>query len=189
MKKFLKVFIFAFVLLLTIGCSVKPVNEVTDAEKFAKEYDVSKDNPFKYVNVEDAIKLLEEGTGIIYFGFPECPWCQASVKVLTEALNDKNIKEVYYFNPKEIRENNTEEYKKIIELTKDYLFETSENEKRLFVPDTYFVKDGQILGHNNDMSTMSGEVSEYFTADRKEALYNEYIKLIVKVYSDSCTGC
>jgi len=189
MKKICSIIVALCLLLPITGCTVKPVDTLTDADKFAKEYSVPKNNPFKYVTVEEAIQFLEEGTGIIYFGFPECPWCQASIKILTEALMDKNIKEVYYFNPKEIRENNTEEYQKIVELTKEHLFETAEGEKRLFVPDTYFVLDGKIVGHNNDMSTMSGEVEEYLTEERKEKLKEEYIKLIVKVYSDGCTSC
>lgn len=186
MKKL--VCLLALVLLFT-GCSVKPVEKVTDAEKFAKEYSVTKKNPFKYITADEAIKLLEEGTGIIYFGFPECPWCQASVSILTDALNSKNIKEVYYYNPKEIREKNTKEYKRIIELVGYYLFEDENNNKRLYVPDTFFVQNGKIIGHNNDMSTMSGNPEEYLNDERKEELRNKYLNLIAKLYSSSCTEC
>lgn len=187
MKKLLC--IFAIAGLLLTGCSVKPIEEVTDAEKFAQEYEISKKNPFQYITAEEAIKMLEEGTGILYFGFPECPWCQASIKIWADVFESKNIKQVYYYNPKEIREQNTEEYKKIIELTKDYLFEDADGNPRLFVPDMFFIKDGKIIGHNNDMSTMSGNPEEYLTKEKKEELRQEYLKLVVKLYSDNCSEC
>lgn len=60
-------------------------SNVTDAQRFKKEYaNVRDDNVFIYKSTEEIINILEHGTGIVYLGFPECPWCQAYVKFLDE---------------------------------------------------------------------------------------------------------
>ena len=48
----------------------------TDAKKFASEYPVDKDNVFVYRTLEEINNILENGTGLIFLGFPECPWCR-----------------------------------------------------------------------------------------------------------------
>ena len=51
-------------------------NEITDALKFAEEYTlVPDDNVFVYSDVDEIIDILENGTGVVYLGFPECQWC------------------------------------------------------------------------------------------------------------------
>ena len=48
-------------------------NKESDNEKFAKEYDtVTSDNVFVYKDIDEIIKILEHGTGVVYLGFPEC---------------------------------------------------------------------------------------------------------------------
>ena len=49
-----------------------------DSKNFASEYtNVTEDNVFVYRNVDEIIKIMEHGTGVVYLGYPECPWCQA----------------------------------------------------------------------------------------------------------------
>ena len=95
MKKLMnkKVLIIALVVVAVIGVAlgiffgVKAYKEahMTDAQKFAREYkEVSENNVFVYKNIDEIIQIMEEGTGIVYLGFPECDWCQAYVKYLDE---------------------------------------------------------------------------------------------------------
>ena len=43
--------------------------------KFSDEYTlVDKDNVFVYSNIDEIVNLLENGTGIVFLAFPECPW-------------------------------------------------------------------------------------------------------------------
>ena len=30
----------------------------------------------KYSNYDEIFEILESKSGVIYFGFPECPWCR-----------------------------------------------------------------------------------------------------------------
>ena len=100
----------------------KDDNKIDDAKKFKSEYtNVTSDNPFVYRNVDQIINILEKGTGVVYLGFPECPWCQAYVPYVEEVAKKVGIDKVYYFNIKDDRKNNTEEYQKIVKILNEYI--------------------------------------------------------------------
>ena len=171
-------FLILISIILLTGCSIKKTTELTDAEKFSKEYSVTKNNPFKYASINEVINIIENGTGIIFFGDPDCEWCSACAKLLTSTLNYKNIQEAYYYNPKKIRENNTKEYKKLVKLLSDYLETDKEENSYLFLPDIYFIVNGKIINHNNDLASMNGTIEEVLTATRKKEIKNKYLELI-----------
>lgn len=157
---------------------------------------ISKNNKFRYIDIKDAIQFLKTGTGIIYFGFPECPWCRAFLPILEKAANDNYVDVIYYYNIKEIREKNTKEYKELVSILNDYLYDDDKGEKRLYVPDVYFVLNGKIVGHNNDTSTIKGsETEKYYTKEARLKLESKLNNLVNKVYtiSDKCNdnkkGC
>ena len=95
-----------------------------DASKFKKEYEalndqtnangktirkvnINEDNPFTYSTVDEILKKVEKGeTFIVYFGFPNCPWCRSVIEKAIEVANKENIKTIYYIN---IRNENNEE--------------------------------------------------------------------------------
>jgi thiol-disulfide isomerase/thioredoxin len=185
MKKI--VYIVLGALFLT-GCSVTPIKDVdNNANRFKEEYsniEVLSNNPIVYKTDEEIIEILKTGTGIIYFGFPECPWCQSAVPVLISAAQELNVEEVYYFNPKQIREEETDTYKQIVELLGDNLIEDENGNKRLYVPDVYFVSKGKIIGHN--LKTVESQINPSenpLTDDQKLELKNLYKELIRKTYN------
>ncbi len=124
---------------------------------------VDSNNPFVYAKYDEIVNLLKKGTGIIYFGFPECPWCRNAVPVLIDAANELGVDKIYYFNAlsmrdkKSLDENNnivveeegTKEYKQLVELMYDELpvYEGLNDNtiKRLYFPTVVFVKDGKIV--------------------------------------------
>ncbi len=188
MKKLLSLIIGCLIL---TGCSITPIKDYSnDALLFSEEYansNISKDNPMVYKTDLEIIEILKSGTGIIYFGFPECPWCQSAVSVLIDAANKMKIDEIYYFNPKEIRENNTDTYKEIISLLKDNLTFDENGNKRLYVPDVYFVSNGKIIGHH--FKTVDSQVNPRenpLTDEQKEELSNIYKGLIKETYNIDC---
>ena len=111
-----KIVIILLVLMAGIGVygiyqKSKEVLTTTDAVKFSEEYDtVSKDNVFVYRSLSEINKILENGSGIVYLGFPECPWCKRYVVYLNEVAKDEGAAKIYYHNISEDRKNNTEEY-------------------------------------------------------------------------------
>lgn len=111
-------------------------------------------------------QMLEEGTGVIYFGFPECPRCRRLLPQLIKAsISADQI--VYMFNPKEIRdqiivdgsgelivekEANTE-YQYLLDRLNDFLPVYTglgdDSIKRLYVPFVLVVKEGNVVGYHN----------------------------------------
>jgi len=51
MKKVLLLFL--CMIILVSGCEVKKMDEVTSADTFAREYSVSRNNPFVYASLND----------------------------------------------------------------------------------------------------------------------------------------
>jgi len=196
-----KKIIIALVLVLIFGLGIffgvkvyKNAN-MTDAEKFAKEYtEVSKDNVFVYRDIDEIIQIMEEGTGIVYLGFPECPWCQAYVKYLNEVAKEMEIEEIYYYNILEDREENTEEYQKIVELLETRLQKDDEGNPRVFVPNVSFHAKGELVGNNCETSLDTkglDDPEEYWTEEEVEELKASLTKYINRVLPalTTCTEC
>ena len=81
----------------------------------------------------------------MFFGFKECKWCQSYVPILNSVIEENNIDTVYYCNIKEDRANDTDDYRKLVELLNDYLHLDDNGNKRVYVPDVYFIKDAIYL--------------------------------------------
>ena len=127
--------------------------EVSDSIKFSQEYtNVSKDNSFVYKTDKEIIEILKHGTGVVYLGFPECPWCQGYVGYIEEIAKKTNVSKVYYLNVLDIRKNNTKEYQEIVSILNDYLDYDEEGKKRVYVPLVIAVKDGKIIDCDSETS-------------------------------------
>ena len=146
-----KLLILLFIGLITItGCSsikVSNKSKMDDNDKFSLEYNVSKKNPFKYARVHDVIDLLNDGTGIVYFADSDDEKSLYYTELILDTLNTSEINEVYYYNPSNIKENNTKNYKEIISILRNYLPEDDDSNVYLDMPNLFFVKDGKVIGH------------------------------------------
>ena len=157
--------------------------EITDASKFADEYtEISEDNVFVYASVDEIIDTLENGNGVVYLGFPECKWCQRYVVYLNDVAKKNNVDKILYYNIREDRNDNSENYLKIVDLLKDYLQDDEDGNPRIFVPAIIFMNDGKIVGFDDETSLDTkgcSNADEYWTKDEikdlKERL-NEYIE-------------
>ena len=123
--------------------------------------DIPQDITVFYLEADEVISKLETGTGIIKLGFPTCPWCREIVPFLIELTGQNNVP-LYYMNIQPIRDvqeldesgevvtvtEGTPEYYKMVELLYDWLWEykglEDPNIKRIYVPTTIFVKEGEI---------------------------------------------
>ena len=164
------------------------VNE--NAKKFKKEYEALNDKvnetngkkyPFvkvvnesvvKYSSYEEILEVLKTGTGVIYLGYPECPWCRNLVPIMLSAATEAELDTIYYLNIKEDRDllmldsnkniivekEGNKKYFQLVEALNEILDEyvlTDNNgntvhtgNKRIFVPLLVYVKDGKIIGHH-----------------------------------------
>lgn len=184
--------------------------KMTDAIKFKNEYeslnnkirensdkkirsiDIPKDNPFVYAEASDVIKMInQEESFIVYFGFPDCPWCQAYVGILNNVAKKEKIEKIYYFDIYEAREKNTKEYKKIVSILKKYLKSDEEGNPRVYVPDVYVVVDGKIINHNNETSVVEEDILpvSYWTDERIKELEKTLTKNFEPLKAKVCTHC
>ena len=170
-------------------------NNENDNVRFAKEYaEVGEDNVFVYKNIDEIINILKYGTGVVYLGFPECPWCQAYVKYLNDAAKDANIEKIYYFNILEDRKNNTEKYQEIVSILGDNLQRDDEGNLKVFVPNVSFVVNGKIIGNDYETSLDTKgfeKPSDYWTEEEVSELENTLSGYMKEVYKTlySCTDC
>lgn len=197
LKKFLlgAILVVIGLILLYFFFIKKDDNKETDAQKFKNEYSkVSDNNPFVYRNIDQIINILENGTGVVYLGFPECPWCQAYVKYLNETAKDANIEKIYYFNILEDRKNNTEKYQEIVSILGDNLQRDDEGNLKVFVPNVSFVVNGKIIGNDYETSLDTKgfeKPSDYWTEEEVNELENTLSGYMKEVYKAlySCTDC
>jgi thiol-disulfide isomerase/thioredoxin len=221
MKKIEIIALILAALVAIIIIYIKPNEVKSDALKFKEEYEslngeydetrkhdylevkIDSDNVIKYSTIEEIENILENGTGIIYFGFPECPWCRNAVPVLLEAAKDMNIDTIYYYNAYSIRdkktlkdgeiiteEEGTEDYKKLVELMYDFLPAYSglgdDSIKRLYFPTVVFVKEGKIVGlHTSTVDSQEDPFTE-LDKEQKEELKTIYTDYINEVYEILC---
>lgn len=171
----------------------KKDKNIIDAEKFAKEYTkLSSDNVFTYKSLKEVNKILEKGTGVVYLGFPECPWCQEYVKYVNEVAKKVDLDKVYYFNIREDRTNNTEDYQTTIKLLRDYLPTDEEGNPRVYVPLIAVIQNGKVVitDYETAQDTKGyGTPEEYWANEDLDALKTRLEKAFNTVKSNVCTDC
>ena len=181
-------------------------SEKTSNGKKYMKITIPKDNPVVYSNYEEIFKVLD-GTGIIYFGFPQCPWCRNAVPVLLESAIENGVDKIYYLNNLEDRDilslkdgkvvtekEAKEDYKKLLKKLGDNasIYEGLEDEsiKRIYYPAVVFVKNGKII--YNVTGTVDSQEDPYvpLTNSQKKELkekYNEAIsELLVCDVKEKC---
>ena len=76
------------------------VATLPDAARFKAEYtNAAEDNRFVYATNEEILSKFSDGTGVVFLGFPQCPWCQAIVPMLDEAAKAEGIDKIYPKTP------------------------------------------------------------------------------------------
>ena len=172
--------------------------------------DISSDNPIKYSSYDEIFQILESGTGVIYLGFPECPWCRNLVPVLLSAAKEVELDTLYYLNISEDRDlllldenkdiiTEKEGNKKYFELVSkldqildEYILtandggEVKTGEKRIYLPLVIFVKNGEIVGYHD--GTVESQEDPYvaLTDRENEELLLSLIEIMGKASPSVC---
>ena len=186
-------------------------NVVRDKDgRTIKEISISATNPVDILTEEEALSLIENGTGILYFGFPDCPWCRSMLPVLLSTLDSMSIGKLYYLNIGSIRDTlaldeknkvetqveGTQGYYKLLKAMDSVLEPyclTSEDgkkidtkEKRIMAPTVIAVKNGEIVSIHT--GTVESQESGYddLSTEQQEELQNIFIDLVRSVYEIDC---
>lgn len=175
--------------------------------QFKKEYkeSIPNNNLYKYVSQFDVLELLDSGTGILYLGYSESPWCKRIVSVLNEAAFANDISKIYYYDIKNDRDSlslnedgevnvdtkSTNFYNELLKkfkgFTEDYILldkdgnQVDTGKERIYVPFVAFIRNGKIVFVHSDIVESYTDTSKELTKDQWDELYNIYekgIKLI-----------
>ena len=176
--------VFLIILLLSTlsitGCSVKKMNELTDAEKFAKEFGISQENPFVYTDIDTILKILENGTGIIFFANSDYEGSIKAAEYVTEIAKQEEVKNIYYYNPKKLEEKKPKKYKKLMQYLKEYATDD------FLLPDIYAIKEGKIVNHSNQFSKEKELSDEYLTKKKIKKIKKTYTEIL---NYEECSDC
>ena len=193
---------------------------MSDGERFKQEYEelndshlevnIDSDNMIKYIGLEEAIDIIKNDTGVIYFGYPSCPWCRNAVPVLLDAASSTSLDTIYYVNAYNIRDVKeldddgnivtTNEgdrlYDDLLKVLDDILDPytlTLDNgevidfgEKRLYVPMVLFVKDGEVVSYHLSTVDSQEDPSISLNDSQRDELYNIYLDGINNVVGGVC---
>ncbi len=222
MKK-IKIVLSIFLILLSLaGC--KPNKIKTDNIRFKEEYEsingqlnesgktitsieIDENNPIKYIEQDEVIEALINGTHVVYFGWPECSWCRRALPVLIDAVNQYQGMRIYYFSIKQAREDYdngvgselAKLYKEVSEVLLlsdvDFAEISAVDENgvlRIVASMIIFVKDGEIIGAHRRTVPSHFDSYEELTADQKNELkeiYNNFLQQMITEGPGGCSGC
>jgi hypothetical protein len=154
-----------------------------DAARFAEIYPVSGENPFLIANFEELTAHLKWGTGVIAFGFPDCPRCRNAFPVLEKAFAKKNMGrhagfrgKILYYDFYDDRETNNDRYRIIVDYIKEFLPTDENGNPRIYSPDIFFIAGGKVVG--NHLDTVPG------LTDPHDSLNDEQEAELLKIYTD-----
>ena len=158
--------------IISIGNSTNKgqTNQVIE-DKFISQYPkVTSGHKFVYAEPAEILDIIDGGDGVVFLGFPECPWCQQLAPIIQEAAQSENIDKIYYLNIKESRANNDEVYQKLVTKLHDYLPKDDDGNPRISVPDVTAFRQGDIVGRFEQEDPAEGEEvspDTYWTDERR----------------------
>lgn len=140
---------------------------------------------FEEISFDDAIAFFEDGkTGILYFGFPDCPWCAEVVPVLDEEAQ-KAGKTVYYVRTRDDNRERlyTDAQKSAIQpWIETYMKTGDDGEPALYVPLVLAVQNGAVItGHEGTVEGHDAK-ERSMTEEESGQLKAELQKLIASIH-------
>lgn len=159
-----------------------PSPQPSDAARFKVVYSrVADDNRFVFASASEVLEKFESGSGLIFLGFQQCPWCQQLAPLVDDAAKAEGLDKIYYLDIRHARETNDATYKKLVEKLKPHLRTDENGQPRVYVPDVTALKDGRVVGHFLQETTVDGEkatADTYWTKERRARAVEQLRKMI-----------
>ena len=229
-KTIFSLLVIGLILLSLTGCGKEKEENKIDAIKFKEEYEslndmvresdgakynnvsIDKNNPIKYVTVDETIKLLDSKKAIIYVGANWCPWCRNMIDPMLDVAKKLNIETIYYLELDDDKSNyeiqnnelkqinkGSKSYYELLDKLKDYLrdYELTDSdgkiystgEKRIYMPFFITIKNGGIVEAKEISRTLERGQTKYSEMTEKQYndLYNDFYETFSKIYTSSNT--
>lgn len=156
-----------------------------EMKKFKEQYPQVADNHrFRYATADEVIRLFENGSGLVFLGFQQCPWCQRMAPIVDEAARAEKLDRIYYLDIRRARADNDATYQKLVEKLTPHLNKDEQGNPRIYVPDVTALYGGQVVGHFKQETTADGEKvtpDTYWTAERRARAVKQLREMIHKV--------
>jgi len=202
-KTLLKMLLSLALIMGLSACSEKQTPENTpadwltrskkDAAQFAEIYKVTEDNPFLMATYEEMVAQLEYGTGLIVFGFPDCPRCQNAFPVLEKAFKEMKMDlhagyrgKILYYDIYDDRAENNERYQTFVGYLEEFLGSDDSGNPRIFVPDIFFINSGTVVGNHLDTVESQTNPRDLLSDEQKSELMGIYMDLILEMENCEC---
>ena len=165
---------------LVITSAVEPVSEPADMRDYQWHND--EEPPFLEITPDESMRFFDEGgTGLLYFGRSNCPYCQRAVPELDAVLNEYGIS-VYYVDV-DLSKLTYEKYEELLPYLDTALAVSESGEKNFLIPNVIAVKEGKIIGNHislvDDFEFTSGDAQ--LDDKQKETLRDIYRDLIISL--------
>lgn len=183
MKKVLYIILLLSFILIPVGCNKKNNKvENTDALKFKEEYEslngkdnlievsIKENNPMIYSDIDEVVDIMNNKSGLIYFGNAKSNGCRDMISILIEAAKQTGLKQIYYIDVNNIDENDEK-----ISRVKEYITDF-DGASLLFVKDKENI--GSIQSLDKDYKKM--------TEEEQDELLKIYRNSIHEILDDIC---
>ena len=162
------------------------------------EYDIEGDHRFYYVTMYEALQLRDDETfnGILYFGFPGCPWCQAAVPVMHEASQQTETDVFYVSRRHALREGEWNEWdeemawwldEQIGLQWHDFTEQGGIYRPNIFVPQIVHLRNGVIVAeHRNTVDShevAEDEEGERYVPELTAEEWRELLEIYTGIFS------
>ena len=155
--------------------------------QISNEYNLTSETiVYENTNMDEVINIINSKYGIIFMCTPETEWCKKYAEILNDVAIEKDIDKVYYLNIKNERSMNTNKYQKLVSILSEILYTDDTGNKRIYMPEVVFVRDGKIIAHDNETSFITNDetVDDYWTLENVEKLKNKLRNYIDLLNSD-----
>ena len=138
---------------------------------------------FQLITLKESLRMFEEGgTGILYYGYDECAWCNRAVPELNEVAKELNLT-IYYVDASAKVEK--DDYKKLLEYIDPVLKVNSSGEKGFYVPAVICVKNGKLVDYHvsllDDFELSKDDPNKQLSDAQKQELQDIYRKIAKSV--------
>ena len=138
---------------------------------------------FQLITLKESLRMFEEGgTGILYYGYDECAWCNRAVPELNEVAKELNLT-IYYVDASAKVEK--EDYKKLLEYIDPVLKVNSSGEKGFYVPAVIGVKNGKLVDYHvsllDSFELSKDDPNKQLSDAQKQELQDIYRKIAKEV--------
>lgn len=121
----------------------------TKADMSGYKWIGSKQADFEETTISEVTKIFtEKGSGILFFGYTGCKWCQRAVPELNKVAREMNVK-IYYVDASV--QPDEDQYNTLVGYLSDILDTDDKGQKEFFVPLVVGVKNGKIVGHHTSL--------------------------------------